>query len=87
MITLAVAIILLQQSTTIIRISVLFNYIIIADAEGNATVLSSKKNKLVLGSCTFSCVRRILEIIKRGRKVGSEKRKKVEANLNDVIIC
>lgn len=85
MITLAVAIILLQQSTTIIRISVLFNYIIIADA--NATVLSSKKNKLVLGSCTFSCVRRILEIIKRGRKVGSEKRKKVEANLNDVIIC
>lgn len=85
LITLAVAIILLQQSTTIIRISVLFNYIIIADA--NATVLSSKKNKLVLGSCTFSCVRRILEIIKRGRKVGSEKRKKVEANLNDVIIC
>jgi len=42
LITLAAAIILLQQNTRIITIIALFNYVIIADAEGNAAVLLSK---------------------------------------------
>lgn len=83
LITLAMAIILSQQNTRIIMIITLFYYVIISDVEGALTILSSEKKKLVLTrSHTFSCVRRILEIIRRGRRVGRGKRKENKVELN-----